>query len=109
MESGKIRRDTPRTFVITGATDGIGLALARRLQGSCDRLMLVARRRRTSCVTPALRMRCTARNKRILIPGGTNRAVARLARIWPAPFELLMRRAILDKLDPGDTAAMAGR
>ena len=54
-------------------------------------------------------MRCTARNKRILIPGGGNRAVARLARIWPAPFELLMRRAILDKLAPGDTAAMAGR
>ncbi|MFO7776084.1 MAG: SDR family NAD(P)-dependent oxidoreductase, partial [Candidatus Hydrogenedentota bacterium] len=46
-----------------------------------------------------------ARNKRVLIPGGGNRAVARLARIWPAPFELLMRRAILDKLDPGDTAA----
>ncbi len=50
-----------------------------------------------------------AQNKRILIPGGGNRAVARLARIWPAPFELLMRRAILDKLAPGDTAAMAGR
>ena len=46
-----------------------------------------------------------AQNKRILIPGGGNRAVARLARIWPAPFELLMRRAILDKLAPGDTAA----
>ena len=44
MESGKIRRDTPRTVGITGATDGIGLALARRLQGSCDRLMLVGRR-----------------------------------------------------------------
>ncbi len=44
MGSGKIGRDQPRTFVITGATDGIGLALARRLQASCERLVLIGRR-----------------------------------------------------------------
>ncbi|MFP4192723.1 MAG: SDR family NAD(P)-dependent oxidoreductase [Candidatus Hydrogenedentota bacterium] len=48
-----------------------------------------------------------ARNQRILIPGAGNRAVALLARLWPAPFEAIMRRAILDKLEPGDVAAMA--